>query len=207
LIHPHEVESPMVAFVILFVAVALESWSLRTAVHEARPFKRPGQSWWQFIRGTKSPELPVVLLEDTGALLGLFFALGGLTLAEITGNPRFDAVGSIAIGLLLIVIAITLAIEMKGLLIGEAATDEDQRAIEAALVAPASVIGIIHLKTMHLGPDDLLVAAKVDFDHGLDTAGLARAIDDVERSLRAAVPIATTIYIEPDIRREPVAPA
>jgi cation diffusion facilitator family transporter len=203
LIHPHEVESPMVAFVILGIAVALETWSLRTAVHEARPSKLKGQTWWRFIRGTKSPELPVVLLEDTGALLGLFFALTGLILAEVTGDPRFDAVGSIAIGILLVVIAITLAIEMKGLLIGEAATDENQRAIEKALVAPASVLGIIHLKTMHLGPDDLLVAAKVEFDHDLDNPQLAAAIDEVERSLRAAVPIATTVYIEPDIRRQP----
>jgi cation diffusion facilitator family transporter len=203
LIHPHEVESPMVAFVILGIAVALETWSLRTAVREARPSKLKGQTWWRFIRGTKSPELPVVLLEDTGALLGLFFALTGLILAEVTGDPRFDAVGSIAIGILLVVIAITLAIEMKGLLIGEAATDENQRAIETALVAPASVLGIIHLKTMHLGPDDLLVAAKVEFDHDLDNPQLAAAIDEVERSLRAAVPIATTVYIEPDIRRQP----
>ncbi|MFT3852872.1 MAG: cation diffusion facilitator family transporter [Ilumatobacteraceae bacterium] len=183
LIHPHEVESPIVAFVILGVAIVLESLSLRTAVHEARPSKQSGQSWWRFIHVTKSPELPVVLLEDSGALLGLFFALAGLILAEITGNPRFDAVGSIAIGALLVVIAITLATEMKGLLIGEAASDDDQQAIEAALVVPASVRGIIHLRTMHLGPEDLLVAAKIEFDHGLDNAGLSKAIDDAERSL------------------------
>jgi len=201
LIHPHEVESPIVAFVILGVAIVLESWSLRTAVHEARPAKRPGQTWWRFIHTTKAPELPVVLLEDSGALLGLFFALAGLTMAEITGSPRWDAVGSIAIGALLVVIAFALAREMKGLLIGEAASDEDQRAIEASLVAPPAVLGIIHLKTMHLGPEDVLVAAKVEFDHGLDNAGLAKAIDEAERSLRAAVPIATTVYIEPDIRR------
>ena len=201
LIHPHEVESPIVAFVILGVAIVLESLSLRTAVHEARPAKRPGQTWWRFIHTTKAPELPVVLLEDSGALLGLFFALAGLTMAEITGSPRWDAVGSIAIGALLVVIAFALAREMKGLLIGEAASDEDQRAIEASLVAPPAVLGIIHLKTMHLGPEDVLVAAKVEFDHGLDNAGLAKAIDEAERSLRAAVPIATTVYIEPDIRR------
>jgi divalent metal cation (Fe/Co/Zn/Cd) transporter len=183
------------------VAVALESWSLRTAVHEARPSRRPGQTWWRFIHTTKSPELPVVLLEDSGALLGLFFALTGLIVAEVTGNPRWDAVGSIAIGLLLVVIAFALAKEMKGLLIGEAASEEDQRAIEAAMVAPASVRGIIHVRTMHLGPDDILVAAKLEFDHELDNPELAVAIDEVERSIRAAVPIATTIYIEPDIRR------
>ncbi len=201
LLHPHEVESVGVAFVILGVSVVLESWSLRTAVHESRPSKRPGASWWRFIHTTKSPELPVVLLEDSGALIGLFCAVVGLTMAEITGNSRWDAVGSIAIGALLMVIAAVLAIEMKGLLIGEAASEDDQQAIEVALTAPDSVLGIIHLRTMHLGPDDLLVAAKVEFDHALDNAGLAHAIDDAERSLRAAVPIATLVYIEPDIRR------
>jgi len=204
LIHPHEVESASVAFIILAIAVALETWSLRTAVHESRPSKRPGASWWRFIRTTKSPELPVVLLEDTGALIGLFFALTGLILSEVTGNPRWDAVGSIAIGLLLVLIAIVLAIEMKGLLIGESATEEDLEAIEASLTAPDSVLGIIHLRTMHLGPDELLVTAKVEFDHGLDNASLASAIDDAERSLRAAVPIATLVYLEPDIRRPTV---
>ena len=174
LIHPHEVESASVAFIILAIAVALETWSLRTAVHESRPSKRPGASWWRFIRTTKSPELPVVLLEDTGALIGLFFALTGLILSEVTGNPRWDAVGSIAIGLLLVLIAIILAIEMKGLLIGESATEEDLEAIEASLTAPDSVLGIIHLRTMHLGPDELLVTAKVEFDHGLDNASLAQ---------------------------------
>ena len=206
LIHPHQVESPIVAFVILGLAIVLEGWSLRTAMREARPSKKAGQSWWRFIHATKSPELPVVLLEDSGALLGLFFAIAGLALAEVTGSPRFDAIGSIAIGGLLVFIAVTLAIEMKGLLIGESASDDDQHAIEAALAAPPSVIGIIHLRTMHLGPDDVLVAAKLEFDHELDNAGLAKAIDEAERSLRAAVPIATTVYIEPDIRRQPTAP-
>jgi cation diffusion facilitator family transporter len=202
LFKPHEVESAGVAFVILGISVVLESLSLRTAVRESRSSKR-GQGWWSFVRGTKSPELPVVLLEDTGALLGLFFAVTGLVLAEVTGNPRWDAVGSIAIGLLLVAIAIVLAIEMKGLLIGESATKENLRAIEAALTAPDSVIGIIHLRTMHLGPEELLVAAKVEFDHELDNAGLSKAIDEAERSLRAAVPIAEMVYIEPDIRRQP----
>jgi len=205
LIDPHEVESPSVAFVILGIAIVLESWSLRTAVRESRPSKKAADSWWRFIRSTKSPELPVVLLEDTGALIGLFFAVTGLTLAEVTDDPRWDAVGSIAIGILLVMIAITLAVEMKGLLIGESATEDDLERIERSLTEPDAVLGIIHLRTMHLGPDDLLVAAKVEFDHGLDNAGLAKAIDEAERCLRAAVPIATTVYIEPDIRRAPLA--
>ncbi len=199
--HPHVIDSPVVAFVILGLAIVLEGWSLRTAVHEARPHRATGVSWWKFIRRTKSPELPVVLLEDTGALVGLVFALGGLAVGEATGNPRWDAVGSIAIGLLLVVIAIVLAIEMKGLLIGESASDADQHAIETALTSTDEVLGLIHLRTMHLGPEQLLVAAKLEFDHHLNIEQLALAIDAAERALRAAVPIAHTVYIEPDIRR------
>lgn len=198
--HPHEIESAGIAFAILGVAIALETFSLRTAVKEANHV-RHGRSWWNFIRTAKSPELPVVLLEDIGAEAGLFVAVGGLTLASVTDNPRWDAAGSIAIGVLLVVIAIILAIEMKGLLIGESATDENLDTISAALTGSANVLGIIHLRTMHLGPDELLVAAKVEFDHELDVKGLATAINGAEANLRAALPIATTIYIEPDIRR------
>jgi len=199
--HPHQVENPAVAFGILFFAVALESFSLRTAVKEANQLRGKGTSWWRYIRGSKAPELPVVLLEDVGAEIGLMFAIVGLALAEITGDPRWDAVGSIAIGGLLVVIAIVLAAEMKGLLIGEAASDHDQNAIVTALSESPQVNSIIHLRTMHLGPDDLLVAAKLEFDHSLTIHELAVAIDTTERNLRTAVPTATTVYIEPDIRR------
>jgi cation diffusion facilitator family transporter len=200
-INPHEIESAGVAYVILGVSIALESFSLRTAVKEANHV-RHGRSWWRYIRTAKAPELPVVLLEDVGAQLGLFFALFGLTMAEVTGNPRWDAVGSIAIGLLLVVIAIILAIEMKGLLIGEAASDEHLDAIKNSIAATTHVNSLIHLRTMHLGPDDLLVAAKIDYEHSLSVEQLAHAIDDTEANLRAAVPIADMIYIEPDIRRK-----
>lgn len=198
--HPHEIENALIAYVILGISIALETFSLTTAVKEANHV-RNGRSWWRFIRTSKAPELPVVLLEDVGAEIGLLFALSGLTLAEITGNARWDAVGSIAIGLLLVAIAIVLAIEMKGLLIGEAATDVDLAAIRAALTGADSVNGIIHMRTMHLGPEELLVAVKLDFAPTLTVAELATAIDSAEAGVRAAVPIATTIYIEPDIRR------
>lgn len=198
--HPHELESAGLAFVILGLSIALESYSLRTAVKEAAHM-RGGRSWWQFIRTAKAPELPVVLLEDVGAETGLLFALFGLTMAEITGNPRWDAVGSIAIGLLLVVIAMILAVEMKGLLIGEAASDEDLLAIEAALEGAPNVKGLIHLRTMHLSPDQLLVAAKLEFAHDLSVAELSAAIDGAEAALRAAVPTSRTVYLEPDIRR------
>ena len=198
--HPHEIENALIAYVILGISIALETFSLTTAVKEANHV-RNGRSWWRFIRTSKAPELPVVLLEDVGAEIGLLFALSGLTLAEITGNARWDAVGSIAIGLLLVAIAIVLAIEMKGLLIGEAATDVDLAAIRAALTGADSVNGIVHMRTMHLGPEELLVAVKLDFAPTLTVAELATAIDSAEAGVRAAVPIATTIYIEPDIRR------
>ncbi|MBI4933537.1 MAG: cation transporter [Actinobacteria bacterium] len=199
--NPHEIESAMVAYVILGVSIVLETFSLRTAVKEANHV-RGDRGWWQFIRTAKAPELPVVLLEDVGAETGLFFALFGLTMAEITGDARWDAVGSIAIGILLVVIAMILAVEMKGLLIGEAASDEHLDAIHASINGAPKVNGLIHLRTMHLGPDQLLVAAKIDYDHSLSVPELAQAIDDTETALRAAVPLAEMVYIEPDIRRK-----
>ncbi len=200
--NPHEIESAGIAYGILGFAIVLETFSLRTAVKEANHV-RQGRSWWNFITTAKAPELPVVLLEDVGAEIGLLCALGGLSLAEFTGNARWDAVGSIAIGVLLVVIAMILAVEMKGLLIGEAASDENLDRINASLATADKVNGIIHLRTMHLGPDQLLVAAKLNFDPSLNVGDLAIAIDAAEAGLRAAMPIATTIYIEPDILRQP----
>jgi len=197
---PHELEGVGVAFAILLLAVAMEGFSLRTAVKESRHVKGD-ESWFQFIKRSKSPELPVVLLEDVGALTGLMFAVSGLALAEITGNPRFDAVGSIAIGILLCVIAIILVIEMKGLLIGEAASPETITTICGAMESTGAVRKVIHLRTEHLGPDELLVAAKLSFDRTLDFPTLAEAINEVESAVRAAVPAARLIYIEPDMER------
>ena len=201
--HPHTVDNAAVAFVILAIAIGLETFSLRTAVKESKSLRTQGMTWVQFIRTSKAPELPVVLLEDVGAEVGLAFAITGLILAEVTGNPRWDAVGSMAIGVLLVVIALVLAAEMKPLLIGEAASDNDVALITAALRSSPDVNSIIHLRTVHLGPDDLLVAAKVDFEHSLSVEQLAEAIDKAELALRTAVPKTTTIYIEPDIRRQP----
>jgi cation diffusion facilitator family transporter len=198
---PHEVENLGVAVGILVVAICLETFSLRTAYREAKTHKNPDVSWWRYIRTEKSPELPVVLLEDIGAEIGLFMALGGVLLAHFTDEPRWDALGSIAIGALLVVIAITLAIEMKGLLIGESASPEDVDEISAALVATPHVRGVIHMKTQHIGPDELIVAAKVEFDPTISMAELAEAINTAEQTVRADVPIAKLVYIEPDVRR------
>jgi len=199
---PHELESVAVAVSILLIAMACEGFSLRTAVRESRHTKG-AQTWWRFIRRSKSPELPVVLLEDLGALVGLVLALAGIAMAEITGNPRWDATGSVAIGLLLGAIAVTLVVEMKSLLIGEAASPATVAKIRRAMESGDEVVRIIHLRTEHLGPEELLVGAKVVFDSRLDVPALADAIDAVEVLVRAAVPEARVIYIEPDIHRSP----
>jgi cation diffusion facilitator family transporter len=201
LIHPHGLEDPIVAYVVLGVAIVLETISLRTAVREASPERR-GRTWWRFIRTARSPELPVVLLEDLAALLGLALALIGITLNVITDEPAFDALGSIAIGLLLGVVAIVLAVEMKSLLIGESAVPEEQQAIEAAILADPDVKRLVHLRTLHLGPEELLVAAKVDLGRRA-SHDLAVAIDALEVRVRTAVPTARVIYIEPDEYRPP----
>jgi cation diffusion facilitator family transporter len=203
--HPHDIDSPAVAFAILGVAVVLESFSLRTAVREARPL-RGSLSWAAWLRRSKSPELPVVLLEDIGALVGLLLALLGLTLAVTTGEPRWDGVGTLSIGVLLIVIAVILVVEMKSLLIGEGATPEDQEAVRAAIAGTPDVRSLIHLRTLHLGPDELLVAAKIELSQSLAAPAIAAAIDAAEGRIRAAVPIARLIYLEPDLRRQAPAP-
>jgi cation diffusion facilitator family transporter len=196
LIEPKELDSPIWAFSVLGIAIVLEGWSLRTARHEATP-ARGRKSWWSFIRTTKSPELPVVLLEDTGAIVGLVFALIGISLAELTGNPRWDAMGSIGIGLLLGVIAIILAIEMKSLLIGEAVSPEVDTTIRGAILAGPEVSRIIHLRTSHLGPDDVVLAAKLEFSAGT-TRELASAINTVEARVRDSTSIVKLIFFEPD---------
>ncbi len=196
---PHEVSSPAVGFAILGAAVVLEAFSLRTAVRAARP-ERGTLSWTTYIRRSKSPELPVVLLEDLGALLGLLLALAGLTLTVATGEPRFDGAATLAIGVLLVVIAVILVVEMKSLLIGEAATPEQQHLVRAGIEGTPGVRSLLHMRTLHLGPDELLVAAKIEIEAGLDLARVAATINAAEARVREAVPIARAIYLEPDIR-------
>jgi cation diffusion facilitator family transporter len=200
LLHPHPIDSPGWAIAILLAAMVMEGFSFRTAVREAKPIPA-GAGWLQFIRRSKAPELPVLLLEDSGALIGLVIALVAVSLSAITGSGRWDGVGSTLIGLLLGVIACILATEMKSLLIGESASEADQEAITATIRSAPSVIELIHVRTLHLGPDELLVAAKIDFEAALSLAELAVAIDEVEVRIRAAVPSAQVIYLEPDVAR------
>ncbi|HEV7862721.1 MAG TPA: cation diffusion facilitator family transporter [Acidimicrobiia bacterium] len=200
--HPHELESWEWAVGTLVVAFVLEAFSLRTAVRESRALKGD-LPWARFIRYAKVPELPVVLLEDTGALVGLGFAMVGVGLAEVTGNPRFDALGSIAIGLLLGFIAFVLAVEMKSLLIGEAAAPAMQDRICAALEGTDGIRRVIHLRTEHLGPEDLLVVAKIAVDPNMPAGETAALIDRAEERVRAGVPEARLIFLEPDVDRAP----
>ena len=159
-------------------------------------------SYWRFVRTAKQPELPIVLLEDVGAEIGLVFALFGVVMTSLTDNARWDALGSVAIGLLLMVIAVILAVRMKALLIGEAASSIDQEAVIEALTSSPRVIRMIHIRTLHLGPEELMVAAKVEFEREISMADLAVAVDDAERAIRARVPTVGLIYIEPDLYRD-----
>jgi len=198
ILNPEHITSPAVAFAVLIIAMGLESFSLRTAVHETNQV-RGRNSWTAFIRRAKAPELPAILLEDIAALTGLVFATAGVALTVITGDGVWDGAGSLAIGVLLGCVAAVLAVEMKSLLIGESASAETERAIVAALEAGPEVKCVIHLRTLHMGPESLLVAAKIAIS-GADSAALVAAgIDAAERRVRRAVPIAETIYLEPDI--------
>jgi cation diffusion facilitator family transporter len=199
-IHSHDpISSPLVAIGILVVASVLEGFSFRTAVRESRPLKR-GDSWWQFIKQSKSPELPVVLLEDTGALVGLLLAFAGIGLSVLTGDPLWDGLGTLGIGVLLGIIAIILIVETKSLLIGEGAGADELKSICDALVGHG-VDRVIHLRTQYLGPEELLVAAKIAVPASLPTAEVARVIDQAEARVRGVVPAARIIYLEPDLDR------
>ncbi len=195
---PEEVESPAIAFAIFAVAIVFEGFALRSAMGHAQT-ERGERSWVEYVKTSRSPELPVLLLEDTGALIGLGFATAGVALATLTGNAVYDGIGTLMIGLVLVAIAGILAREMKSLLIGEAADAHTIRRIEAELTEGPDVRQVIHMLTQHLGPEELLVGARVEFDPALSMAQLADAIDACEARVRAAVPIATVIYLEPDI--------
>jgi cation diffusion facilitator family transporter len=204
--HPEPIDAwQWVPIVVLLVAIGLESFSFRTAIHESN-LTRGELSWVQFIRRAKAPELPVVLLEDFAALIGLVLALAGVGLTLITGNGRWDGAGTVCIGALLVCVAVVLAIETKSLLLGEGATAESVRRIEAALVADPGVLRVIHMKTMHLGPEELLVAAKIAVPPTDSAVEVARVIDAAEARVRAAEPIARVIYLEPDIDHGVAAP-
>ncbi|MFE9745135.1 cation diffusion facilitator family transporter [Saccharothrix saharensis] len=194
-----ELSSPIVAVIILVVAIGLETYSFRTAIVESKAIKGDA-TWWQFIRQSKVPELPVVLLEDAGALFGLVLALMGVGLSTLTGDPVWDAIGTICIGVLLGVIAVILIVEMKSLLIGEGASPAELDVIVDELAA-GKVQRVIHIRTQYIGPDEMLVAAKIALNPGLPIDEVAAAIDAAEQRVRNKVPSARLIYLEPDLDR------
>ena len=201
---PEPLTSPGVAFAVLGIAIVLEGFSFRTAIREANK-SRGSVSLYRFVRDARQPELPVILLEDAGALVGLVFAMLGVTLATVTGDGRWDGIGALAIGSLLLVIAVFLAMEMSSMLVGESAVPAQTAAIRAALESEPLVASVIHLRTLHVGPDEILVAAKIAVDHDDTAAQVAAAIDGAERRIREAVPQARYIFLEPDLQRsEPV---
>ncbi|MFI1160936.1 cation diffusion facilitator family transporter [Streptomyces sioyaensis] len=203
---PHPLEDWYWPIGVLIFAVIAEGFSFRTAIKESNEL-RGKQTWTQFVRRAKAPELPVVLLEDFGALVGLVLALGGVGLTIATGDGIWDGIGTMCIGALLVLIALVLAAETKSLLLGEAAGPEQVAKIREAVVDGDVVTGVIHMRTLHLGPEELLVAAKIAVRHDDTATQVARAIDAAEARIRAAVPIARVIYLEPDIYNEAVAAA
>lgn len=207
LTHPHELENVWVPIIVLFIAIGLESFSLRTAIHESNLVRTKGQSWVSFVRHAKAPELPVVLLEDVAALTGLVFALFGVGMSWLTGDPVYDAIGTLLIGSLLILVAVTLGIETKSLLVGEGATRADRDRIVAAITGGEEIERVIHLKTLYLGPDELMVAGKLGFTSDKTLGEVAADIDAIEARIREVVPIARVIYLEPDIYHAPSDPA
>jgi cation diffusion facilitator family transporter len=197
--HPHALHNAWLPIIVLVVAMILESISLRTAVRESNHSRGSNESWIAFVRHAKAPELPVVLLEDVAALTGLALAFIGVVLTAVTGNSMFDALGTIAIGALLVLVAIVLGIETKSLLVGEGASSADVERIRDAINAEAAVESLIHMKTLYLGPEELLVAAKVAFPTRMKLGDVAAAINGLEARVREAVPVARVIYIEPDV--------
>lgn len=198
--HPEPLNDWWIAVLVLFVAIGLEGFSFRTAIKEANR-ARGERSLFGFVKASRQPELPVILLEDSGALVGLVFALFGVGMAVITGDGRWDAVGAMAVGTLLVVIAIFLAMEMTTMLVGESALPEEVLAIREALESSAGVERVIHLRTLHVGPDELLVAAKIAIAHNDTGAEIAADINAAEKALREAVPSAKYVFLEPDLDR------
>lgn len=198
--HPEEVKDVSVALIVLVIAIILESLSFRTAIKEANS-ARGSRSLARFVKDARQPELPVIILEDFGALIGLVLALGGVVTAQITGDGRWDGLGALAIGTLLILIAVVLMIEMSSMLVGEAALPEEVEAVAAALKSAPLVDSLIHLRTLHVGPDDLLVAAKVGIRQDVTAQQIVQGIDEAEKILRSSVPTATYVFIEPDFHR------
>lgn len=207
--HPNELLDSgwwWVPLVVLGGSIIAESLSLRTALKESKA-ARGNKTIYRFVRTSRSPELPVVLMEDIAALAGLVFALVGVSLTLLTHNAIYDVIGTGMIGLLLIAVAVLLAVETKSMLIGESASPAALEKIRGAIKGTPQVEKLIHMKTLHLGPDEILVAAKIGIAPTTQAADLVSVIDAAEVAIRAAVPQVTQIYLEPDFYRDDYVPA
>ncbi|MXZ68684.1 MAG: cation transporter [Acidimicrobiia bacterium] len=196
--HPHAVESFGVSVAVLSGAILIEAIPWAVAVREFNRV-RGSRALWRTLRDTKDAPLLVVLFEDSAAVGGLSVALAGVVASHLTGNPTWDALASILIGILLAGVAFFLAFEIKGLLIGEAAGRRDRATIRARVLAHANVTGVHRLLTMHMGPDDILVNLDVELVDGLSGGEIHETIEDVEEAIRLALPSARNIFVETDI--------
>jgi cation diffusion facilitator family transporter len=203
MLHPEPIHDPAVAFAVVGISVVLESFSLRTALQEVNKHRpvRTFAGLARFIRRTKAPELVVVVLEDSAALLGLIFAFLGVLLSVLTGDGVWDGAGSVAIGVLLAGAAFVVARETKSLLLGESAGPETTGRIITAVESGPESFRVIHLRTVHMSPDKILVASKIAVPADMTAAVLVTGIDATEKRIRDAVPAAVTIYLEPDVYR------
>lgn len=199
IIHPHMIEAPVVAYIVLVIAMSLEGFALKTALKEAKSLKPDHLSWWKFIRYTKSVNHVVLMLEDTAALIGLSFAMIGITLSLLTNNPIWDGISTLCIGVLLVTVAAILFTEVKSLLIGEAVDDDAEQKMREIILSVEDVDHVVDLKTLYTGPSELFIAMKVTVGAEDSAATVAHAIDEIEARLRKEFPIATLIYIEPDL--------
>lgn len=198
IIEPKSIDAPLVAYAVLIIAVILEGSALRTALKEAKTFKPKGQDWWEFLRRTKSVNHIVLALEDSAALIGLSFALLGVTLSIVTANPVWDGVATLFIGVLLASVAIILFREVQSLLIGESVNALSERTMRKIAMSVDSVNQVVDLKTLYTGPSEIFIAMKITVDEDKDIREISEAIDTIEAKLRHVFPIARLIYIEPD---------
>tara|TARA_B100001964_G_C14246748_1_gene607828 strand:- start:2872 stop:3681 length:810 start_codon:yes stop_codon:yes gene_type:complete len=196
--HPHALNNASWAIGILIFGIFIESFSFRTAIVEAKTIKGE-TSWSKFVVRSKQPEIPVVLLEDAGALFGMVIALGAITLVKTTGEPIWDGIGTLSIGILLGVIAIILAREMHSLIIGEAASETDRLKIVSVIENNKQVVELVEMRTQHLGPEEILIGVRIAFRETLQTKEIAQLINQLENDIRIELDNAGPIFIEPEL--------
>ena len=195
--HPEPLTQVWIAIAVLAIAIVLETFSLLGCLREINII-RGKRAFRQWLHETRNSELVVVLGEDIGALAGLVLALMFVSLAAVTGNPVYDAIGSICIGLILLIISIFLAMRVRSLLVGRSADPEIQRAIARIIDSDEDIVEVFNVITTQFGPDTLL-AAKIKLKPGIDIEAAVAAINDLERQLKEQVPALKWCFVEPDV--------